>query len=310
MTFGADLTPAVTSQSTCSNSFAANSCLAYSVVPTSYAPASGVVSTVRVKTGDFAQGPMQVVVLRSYYQNNPSNPGHPNYYCCFLQEYGPTFTPNRNAVTTVPVTLGMVEDPTPAASDGNTVAKGDFLALSVLDGTVPIPLSPSSNGLAGYYAPAPQSPNQPSAPSANALTGGQGAFPGRTLMLNADLDPIGGGGAGPVGIDTTAARLNGNAVTLPLVCRLTTVCAGTLLLRNAAAASARAARGRARKRPVLLGSARFSIRPGKRVGVKVRLNPAGRRFVRHRRTSVLFGTVTTGGRSTTVRLPLKAAKRR
>ena len=86
-------------------------------------------------------GPMQIVVLRSYYQNNLQDPGHPNFFCCFLQEYGPTFTPAPNAVTTVPVTLGMVEDPTPAANDGNTVAKGDFLGLAVLSGTTPIPVA-------------------------------------------------------------------------------------------------------------------------------------------------------------------------
>ena len=59
-------------------------------------------SAVRVKTGNAPQGPMQVVVLRSFYQNNLQDPGHPNFFCCFLQEYGPTFTPAPNAVTTVP----------------------------------------------------------------------------------------------------------------------------------------------------------------------------------------------------------------
>ena len=106
----------------------------------------------RVKTGDFPQVPIQVVVLRSYYQNNLQDPGHPNFFCCFLQEYGPTFTPARNAVTTVPATLGMVEDPTPAANDGNTVAKGDFLGLSVLAGNVPVPLAQTGAGFSGFYA--------------------------------------------------------------------------------------------------------------------------------------------------------------
>ena len=140
-TFGADLSQPVSTTATCANSFFASSCLGYAVTPTSYAPASGVVSAVRVKTGDAPQGPMQVVVLRSYYQNNLQDPGHPNFFCCFLQEYGPTFTPARNAVTTVPVTLGMVEDPTPGPNDGNTVAKGDFLGLSVLAGDAPIPVA-------------------------------------------------------------------------------------------------------------------------------------------------------------------------
>ena len=161
-TFGADLSQPVTSTATCGNGFPfapnVTSCLGYAVTPTSYAPMSGIVSAVRVKTGDFPQGPMQIVVLRSYYQNNLQDPGHPNFFCCFLQEYGPTFTPARNAVTTVPATLGMVEDPTPAASDGNTVAKGDFLGLSVLAGNVPVPLAQTSAGFSGFYAPAPLAP--------------------------------------------------------------------------------------------------------------------------------------------------------
>jgi len=105
-TFGSDLSLPVTNTTlTCNNAFpfAANagSCLAYAVVPSSYAPMSGAVTAVRVKTADVPQGPMQVVVLRSLYQNNLQNPGTPNFFCCFLEEYGPTFTPARNAVTTV-----------------------------------------------------------------------------------------------------------------------------------------------------------------------------------------------------------------
>ena len=140
---------------------------------------------------------MQIVVLRSYYQNNLQDPGHPNFFCCFLQEYGPTFTPAPNAVTTVPVTLGMVEDPTPAANDGNTVAKGDFLGLSVLGATTPIPVAEASAGYTGFYAPAPQAPGNPPAPSPNPLAGGVGAYPGYMLMLSADLDPLDGGGPTP-----------------------------------------------------------------------------------------------------------------
>ncbi len=149
-TFGANLNVPVDETFTCGSAFGTSSCLAYSVNPSSYAPASGTVTTVRVKTGNFAQGPMQVDVLRSYYQNNLSDPGHPNYFCCFLQEYGPTFTPASNAVTAVKTMLGMVEDPVPPSTDGNTVAKDDFPSLSVQEGNVPIPLSSQGSGFTGY----------------------------------------------------------------------------------------------------------------------------------------------------------------
>jgi hypothetical protein len=329
-TFGADLSPPVTSTATCGNGFPfapnVTSCLGYSVTPTSYAPTSGIVSAVRVKTGDFPQGPMQVVVLRSYYQNNLQDPGHPNFFCCFLQEYGPTFTPARNAITTVPATLGMVEDPTPASNDGNTVAKGDFLALSVLAGNVPVPLAQTGAGFSGFYAPAPLAPSNPPAPSPNGLAGGQGSATGLMLMLSADIDPLdagggGGGGGGapaptpmsmvapvpaamrrPLAIDPTAARLRGTTASVPLVCQLTTACKGTLVLQDRPAATAAAAGG-ARK-PRRLGSARFSIPAGAKRSVKLKLNGAGRKLVRrrHKLTAYLVATVGVQAVSTKVTL--------
>ncbi len=72
----------------------------------------------------------------------------------------------------MPAALGMVEEPAPPASDFNTVAKDDFLALSILNSTTPVPLGQTSGGqgLAFYYAPAPQAPNKPPAPGPNGLS--------------------------------------------------------------------------------------------------------------------------------------------
>lgn len=341
-TFGADLSQPVTSTSTCGNAFPfaqnATSCMGYSVAPTSYAPMSGIVNTVRVKTGDFDQGPMQVVVLRSYYQNNLQDPGHPNFFCCFLQEYGPTFTPARNAITSVPSTLGMVEDPTPPASDGNTVAKGDFLGLSVLAQNVPFPLSLDSSGYAAFYAPAPQSPNNPPAPSPNALSGSQGAVSGYVLMMNADIEPIDSGGAGggtgaggntgggganggaggtgggtdqgagggtqrPVAIQPAGGRFGSSAASLPLVCQLTTACTGTLALQSGPAAGA----ARAAAKPKVYGSAHFSIPAGTKRAIKVKLNAAGRKFAKHKKKLTLYARAVVSGKSFALKVTLKAS---
>jgi hypothetical protein len=166
----------------------------------------------------------------------------------------------------------MVEDPTPASSDGNTVAKGDFLALSVLAGNVPVPLAQTGAGFSGFYAPAPLAPNNPPAPSPNGLAGGQGSATGLMLMLSADIDPLGGGGGGgaggggapapapmsmvapapaamrrPLAIDPTAGQLRGTTASVPLVCQLTSACKGTLVLQDRPAARAAAAAGKARK---------------------------------------------------------------
>jgi hypothetical protein len=194
--FGSNLNKSANNHATCANGFpfaqGATSCLAYGVVPSGYAPVSGVVTRVRVKTGNVRQGRMQVLVLRSYYQNNLQDPGHPNFFCCFLQRYGPVFTPRAGAVSTVKTAIGMVEDPTPPADDGNTVAKGDFLALSVLGPNIALPLHRGgSSGYTGFYAPAPRRGDTP-APSPNGLPGGQGAFTGFTLLLQAEIDPVKG----------------------------------------------------------------------------------------------------------------------
>ena len=322
VTFGADLSRPVATTATCANSFFASSCLGYAVTPTSSAPASGVVNAVRVKTGDAPQGPMQVVVLCSYYQNNLQDPGHPNFFCCFLQEYGPTFTPARNAVTTVPVTLGMVEDPTPGPNDGNTVAKGDFLGLSVLAGDAPIPVAQTSAGYTGFYAPAPQAPGNPPAPSPNPLAGGQGAYMGFMLMLSADIDPLNGAGptpapvppalgptatapVRPLTIDATGGRLRGTTASVPLVCRLTALCKGTLVLQDGKPAAAAAAQPRKPKR---LGSARFAIAAGRKKTVKVELNAAGRRLARHKRRVTVYAVATVGVQVVTTKVTLKAPR--
>src|SRR5689334_11952049 len=140
LTFGADLTAVADNTGTCAL-ISSSSCtfLSGAPGPAFYAPLSGTVTTVRIKTGNFAQGPMQVLVMRSLYQNNAVDPGHPFFACCFVERYGPVFTPAPNAVTEVVTTLPMVEDPIPPPEDTVTNARGDFLALSVLAPDVPVP---------------------------------------------------------------------------------------------------------------------------------------------------------------------------
>jgi hypothetical protein len=191
-TFGANLSKKPNSTATCGNSFpfaqGVTSCMGYSISPSSYAPTTGVVTKVRVRTGNFRQGPMQIVVLRSFYQNNLGDPGHPNFFCCFVQRYGPKFTPRRNRITVVSTALGMVVQPAPPPNDGNTVAKDDFLALSVLAPNVPFPLRRVSTGYAAFHAPSPR-PSDTPAPSPGPIGNSQGAFNGLVIMMSAELDP-------------------------------------------------------------------------------------------------------------------------
>jgi uncharacterized membrane protein YgcG len=340
VTFGADLSAASNNPATCSQ-LGTSSCMFFSGAPgpTFYAPATGTVTAVRVKTGDFAQGPMQIVVMRSLYQNHAGDPGHPYFACCFVEEYGPTFTPAPNAITTVPTSLPVAEDPTPPPEDTTTNARGDFLALSVLAGDVPIPANADGSSFYSGYAPAPN-PSTTPAPSPNpifATTNGSGYH----MMMNADLTPdgggaggggggaggggaggggAGGGGAGggggggggagqsvaPVGFGS-GGQLLGTTASVPITCALTTVCDGTVQLSNAPLARVLAAAKKSSK-PKVYGRAHFTIAGGKSKAIKVKLNSAGRNLLRRRNRVTLVATAKIGGRTVSSRVKLKRKK--
>jgi len=239
--------------------------------PGFYAPVSGTVTAVRVKTGNFVQGPMQLVVMRSLYQNHFGDPGHPYFACCFVQEYGPVFTPAPNAINTVPASLPMIEDPTPPPDDFVTNARGDFLAISVLVPNVPIPATfDNTSGFSGF-APAPNPQTTP-APSPNpifATVSNQGYH----IAMNADLRAGHVGDAIPVTI-ATGGQLVGSTADIPVTCVLTSACKGVLRLGGLpAGAGARAAKVRT------YGKRRFSIRAGQTAAIQVALNAAARRLL-------------------------------
>jgi len=252
---------------------------------------------------------MQVVVMRSLYQNKAGDPGHPYFACCFVERYGPIFTPQANTVTTVQTNLPMTEEPTPPPEDFTTNAAGDFLALSVLAPNVPIPAATDAqSGYSGFY-PAPTEGTVP-APAPNPLfasTDGTGV----QILISGDLEgggggggggggapagggggpPAGGGGGGKVGpppvpaigLPNLAIPVNGNTATVPLQC-LVVDCTGTLTLQNAQLAGlARVAKAKKKKKPnkpkvVSYGSASFSLKAGTTGRVKVTLNGNGRKL--------------------------------
>ena len=318
VTFGADLGAPVNNTVTCGSAFGTSSCTMYSGAPgpAFYAPAGGTVTTVRVKTGDFAQGPMQIVVLRSLYQNHAGDPGHPYFACCFVEQYGPTFTPNRNGVTAVPTSLPMVEDPTPPPDDTTTNARGDFLALSVLAGNVPIPANIDNSSGYAFYAPAPNPQSTP-APSPNPIFATTDGF-GSHVMMNADLDTggggaggggggggAGGGGAGDVRPLTfpTGGQLLGTTAAVPLACALATACNGRVELSDGAVVLRIAAKKA--KKPKVYGSSSFSIPAGKTKSVKVKLNAAGRKRLGRHKSLSLTVTAKVGSHTVSSRVTFK-----
>lgn len=346
-TFGADLNNAPNNTTTCGQGapplylyfVGSPSCMYFSGAPgpTPYAPASGTVTAVRVRVGPVT-GPMQVVVLRSLYQNNAGDPGHPYFACCFVEHYGPVFEPQANAISTVQTSLSMTEEPTPASNDFTTNAAGDFLALSVLAPNVPVPLFiDNQSGDSGFY-PAPSQQTTP-APAQNPTFASTDFFAGQVL-INADLDtgggagggapaggggggaPAGGGGGAPAGgggpppvvpqfaLPKLTIPVNGSTATLPVQCLLAD-CNGTLALQNARlAGAARVARSKAKK-PKLIsyGKVAFSLKAGATGKVSVKLNGAGRALFKHgKKTAKVWANLSFssgGGSPKSVRVTLR-----
>ncbi len=161
------------------------------------APASGTVTAVRVRAGA-STGPMQVNVVRFLFRQT-GNPATPELACCFVQAYGPVFTPAPNSVTTIPTNLPVKVEATPPPNDTTTVAATDQLALTSLEPGVQVPLFATKNGagdlsvLSYAWYPAPTSPAVP-APSPNPI-GGFADLSGFKVLMNADLNT--GAGAAP-----------------------------------------------------------------------------------------------------------------
>jgi len=307
VTFGADLSAPANSTGTCAL-FNQNSCTLFSGLPGPgfYAPASGTVDSISVKTPNVPQGPMQVVVMRSLYQNKAGDPGHPYFACCFVQEYGPIFTPAAGTISTIPTSLTMVEDPTPPADNTTTNARGDFLALSVLTGNVPIPAN--QDGVSNYSCiyPAPNPQTHP-APAPNPILVGSCGV-GYHVMLAANLNPGGGGGGSAVPQGSplqfpSGGSLVGTTASIPVTCVLTTACEGLLRLTNQAGAAAR-------KKVKTYGRKKYSIPAGKTKRIRIKLNKAGKKKARSRKSVRFNVTTKIGGKNVSGRVKFTRPKKK
>jgi hypothetical protein len=306
-----------------------------------YAPSGGAVTAVRVKAA--VTGRMRIVVVRSLYENT-STPGKPLYACCIIQQYGPEFTAQGGAVTTVPTALPMQEDPTPPPQDTTTIAAGDQLALEVLSPNVPVPAFATQNGGPDYgvvdlvWFPGPAQNGTP-APSPNVVTP-PADFSGFQVLMSADLNTGGGGGGGgaggapgiaapggggggappapvalpAIGLPTKSIPVRGNTATVPVHC-LVVDCTGLLSLQSAQLAGlARVAshsKHSKRKQPktVIYGSARFSVPAGKTAKIKVKLGADGRKLLKRHHLLKVWANVTFtagGGKPYSVAVTLRS----
>jgi hypothetical protein len=307
------------------------------------APASGTVTAVRVKMGP-STGPMQITVVRFLFRQT-GNPATPELACCFVEAYGPVFTPTANAVTTVATDLPVKVEPTPPPDDTTTIAATDQLALSSLDPNVQVPLFATKNGendlsvLSYAWYPAPTTGTVP-APSPNPI-GGSADLSGFKVLMSADLDTGGGGGGatgggggggggapgagapaggGPpagtaapvpaISLPKLTIPVRGGTATVPLQC-LVVNCNGTVTLQNARPAGlARAAAAKSGKpKLVSYGTASFVLKAGTTGKIKVKLNGAGRALFRRGAKAVkVWANVhftSGGGASKSMRVTLK-----
>lgn len=105
----------------------------------------GTVVSANIRIGPVT-GPMRFVKARILYQSATGQA------CCSVQQYGPIFTPQANAITTVDLNFQMTEDHVPAPTDPTIVAN-DLVALEVLAPDVPIPGVWVNNGGADFSLP-------------------------------------------------------------------------------------------------------------------------------------------------------------
>jgi hypothetical protein len=155
VTFGANLNRPVASSYTCGY-FGFGSCswesVDFNTHESGFPPVGrGLISRIRVRVGAVT-GPMQIVVEQALRQDNPSDPGHPHYYCCKAIRASRVFTPRRNGITTLRVRLRVRQDASPDPHTGYYV--DDHLALSVLAANVPIPASYDPNASDSGWFPA------------------------------------------------------------------------------------------------------------------------------------------------------------
>jgi hypothetical protein len=300
-TFGANLNREPNSPYTCYTAQTIptyfTDCSAESIDPTTgesdFPPAGeGVVTQVRVRVGP-TTGPMQIVEEEALRAENPADPGHPTYACCKEVAASAVFTPNANAVTTVPVDFHVKQDTAPEAS-GYYVDQ--HLSLSVLSASVPIPANLDSNASVGLWYPAWQNVGEERA----GLYGTGGAM----ILFEANWEPpggnSGGGGGGggvggnggeeqtPLSLANPTIPVRGGDALLELLCRQAGQCKGEAQLQNQETVPARLRAFARAKRPVTYASAAFKIPAGKKGTVEVPLKVAGRRLLKNRRSAKVW----------------------
>jgi hypothetical protein len=266
----------------------------------------GVITKLRLREPNLASSPLKMTVLQAL-----RTPQSTVAACCSVVSESPPFQPLAGGVTEItfnpPIGVHAITTVT-------GVYEFQAVALTATDANSVIPAATAPGHSSGAYYPAAlpgqerhedmtslgtstqiefQVDEEITAP---ATTGGSapspkpGAPQTPTPVLPAPVSPFAGqpltlGGAG---------QFAGHTATIPLICKLTTACTGTLRLQDIAPAKTRAAAATTRT-PRLYGSTHFTIKPGKKASIKVTLNSAGRHLVAKRGSVTLYASAKLGG---------------
>ncbi len=280
----------------------------------------GVITKLRLREPNAASSPLKMTVLQA--QRTPQST---IAACCTVVSESPPFQPLAGGVTEI-----TFNPPIPVHTITTVTGVYEFqgVALTATDANSLIPAATAPGHSSGAYYPAAlpgqerfedmtslgtstqiefQVDEEITAPattggSAPAPTPGAPQVPRPTAVLPAVVSPYAGlpltfGGAG---------QFAGNTATIPLACKLTSACTGTLRLQDIAPAkTARTAAAKTRT-PKLYGSTHFTIKPGKKASIKVTLNSAGRRLVaKHSSVTLYASAKLRGGQVITTKLKLK-----
>lgn len=266
--------------------------------------------------------PVRISVLRQL-----GTGGFTGQCCFFVSETAPiALTPN--GVTTIPLDIPV---------ERNTL-KGilavDLLALSADAGAGSLPLravgtaslfnEPIGNPRAGFFSPRMgTNPNdsgggrrEAGAPGLEVLvrwtwcaTGDASCQPGAIPPI-APISPP----AGPAAIiaPTLArkqAQVRDNQALVKLLCGADDACRGRLELVSSGGALASASAAGRKPKPVVYGSAKYSLAAGSKGSVAVSLNRRGKQLLReHGQATVTLRLLPAGGPASTATLTLKRAK--
>jgi hypothetical protein len=272
-------------------------------------PGDGRITRVEVRAGP-NPAPLSFVVMSQL--GNVG--GTENSQCCFFVSETAPVALQPNVVNTFAVNIPVQRN----TLDG--IRRFDLLGVSAAAGTGALPLAqvgpvnafqmtaPGSVN-AGYWYPRLSGNGQD-------LGGGrrEEGIPGLELLVRWTWEPAGAGGGGGGGqvmplppgavVRTGPGRIRSGNALIDLACNGNAVCVGQLELLAARARGA--AKRRKAKRPLSYGKARYSIPAGGKATVKVKLNRAGKKRLKARKSLTMTLRLTPkGGTPVTSRLKLK-----